>query len=86
MGPSSSANYANVLIEQNTSPLVILHARENDTYWLKENIEKLTDIARQNNSTVGSVYDSLEEMAPTIPTQYDPIEYPFRGIDKVEIK
>ncbi len=58
MGPNEKSSYANALGNQNISPIVILHSRDNDVEWLKENLQELILIAKQNKSIVGSVYDS----------------------------
>lgn len=65
MGPKQDGNYANALIEQNISPIVILHSRHDDARWLENNIDSLKDIANQNNSKVGGVYHSIPKDEPT---------------------
>lgn len=65
MGPGESSNYAKALIDQNISPIVILHSRYDDARWLERNINNLKDIATQNNSNLGSVYHSLPKQTPT---------------------
>ena len=66
MGPGNSSDYARVLINKNISPIIILHSRWEDANWIKNNIDELKTITDENNSVVGSVYDSIPQKKTTL--------------------
>lgn len=47
------------LIEQNISPIILLHTGYYDVKWLEDNIESLLEIAEENSSLIGSVRQCL---------------------------
>lgn len=61
MSVGGKMSYTMSLIEKSHSPIFILHAKHYDTLWLEDNIDHLNTLALDNNSIVGSVFDSLEK-------------------------
>ena len=57
VGPNQGSDYVRSILKNDISPIVILHSRYEDTRWLSNMLPELVDIAKENGSRVGSVYD-----------------------------
>ncbi len=79
MDVTRDASYANGLIYRGISPIILLHPKEEDVNWLKQNIRGLNWIVEQKDSSIGSVYSS-------IPKTQDDLRLPTPEIEISSIK